>query len=195
MYKLDYTEGGSTKPFEKNIEQAMDVQLKHCEKELLKIRTGRASTALIEDIKVPAYGKLMSLKDVAALSAPDVTLLVIQPWDKTIMGDIEKAISISDLGVTPVNDGNLIRIQLPKMSASRREELVKVLKTKLEESRIGIRNIRKEYHNLIRDAEKTKKVSEDSSRRLQDLLQKITDKFIEQIDKLGQKKEQEISSL
>lgn len=195
MIKFEFTENASTKPFEKSIETEMDSHVKHFEKELVKIRTGRAHTSMIEDIKVNCYGNVMSLKDVAAISAPDVQLLVIQPWDKTIIADVEKAIAASDLGVTPFNDGNLIRVQLPRMSSSRRDDLAKILGKKSEECKIAVRNVRKEFHNLIREAEKAKKVSEDSSRRLQDILQKITDKFIELTDKLAGKKEEEIKAL
>ena len=195
MIKFEFTENASTKPFEKYVETEMDSHIKHLEKELVKIRTGRAHTSMIEDLKINCYGNIMPLKDVAAVSAPDVQLLVIQPWDKTIINDIEKAISASDLGVSPFNDGNLIRIQLPKMSSTRRDDLTKILGKKIEECKVSIRNVRKEFHNLIREAEKTKKLSEDSSRRLQDILQKITDKVIEIADKLAQKKEAEILQL
>lgn len=193
--KLEFVDGGNTKPFEKAIEVEMDSHIKHLEKELLKLRTGRAHTSLIEDIKVNCYGSMMSLKDTAALSAPDVQLLVIQPWDKTIMPEIEKAITTSDLGLTPLNDGTVIRLQIPKMSSSRRDDLTKVLGKKVEECKISIRNVRKDVHNAIRDAEKGKKVSEDWSKRLQDLLQKITDKMVDLAETLGKKKEDEIKSL
>lgn len=192
MVGLELTENSNPKQFEKFIETEMDKHIKHLEKELLKIRTGRAHPTMIESIKVMAYGSLMPLKDVAALSAPDTNLLMVQPWDKTIMADIEKAIAQSDVGVTPLNDGNVIRIQLPKMSSARRDELTKVLHQKLEACKVAIRNVRKDIHNTIRDTEKSKKISEDFSRRLQDVLQKITDKFVEMSDKVCVKKEEEI---
>lgn len=190
-----FTEGANTKEFEKVIEGEMDKQIKHFEKELLKIRTGRAHPSMLEDIKVIAYGSLMPLREVAALSAPDVNLLMIQPWDKALMADIEKAITNSDLGATPLNDGNVIRIQLPKMSSNRRDELVKALHQKLEVCKVAIRNIRKDIQNAIRDTEKAKKVSVDYSRRLQESLQKSTDKFIDTSDKICLKKEEEIRLL
>lgn len=193
--KIALIEGGPTKQFEKDVETEMDQHLKHFEKELGKIRTGRAHTSMIEDIKVPAYGTTMPLKEVGAISAPDVTLLVVQPWDKAIIPDIEKAIMNSDLGISPTNDGNIIRIALPRVSTSRRDELIKVLNQKLESCKIAIRNIRKEVQNIIRETEKSKKISEDYSKRLQDLLQKITDKFIDLSDKLSSKKENEIKLL
>src|SRR5580704_14808547 len=113
--KIDLIEGGPLKNFEKSIEIEMDNHIKHLEKELLKIRTGRAHPSLIENLKVQAYDTVMNLKEVAAISAPDPLLLVIQPWDKAVMPEIEKSITSSDLGLTPLNDGNVIRLQLTKM--------------------------------------------------------------------------------
>lgn len=195
MTKLPITEGANPKPFEKAIELEMDKHTQHLEKELLKLRTGRAHVAMIEDIKVICYGETMPLKNIAALSAPEATLLVIQPWDKANIPEIEKAISTSDLGINPLNDGNIIRLQLPRMSSSRRDELVKILQQKLEAARIAVRNVRKDAQTAIREIEKDKKISEDYSRRLQDLLQKITDKYIQNIEKVGNKKEEEIRNL
>ncbi len=192
---IEIVEGANTKPFEKEIELEMDNHIKHFEKELIKIRTGRAHPSMIEDIKVPAYGALMPLREVAAVSAPDVGLLVVQPWDKANMPDIEKALATSDLGVTPANDGNVIRIQLPRMSSNRRDELIKILHQKLEQCKIAVRNLRKDIQNLIRDTEKAKKISIDYSRRLQESLQKITDKFISTADTLASKKETEIKTI
>jgi ribosome recycling factor len=190
-----FVEGAPTKPFDAAVEAEMQNPVKFFEKELLKIRTGRAHTSMIEEVKVSAYGNIVPLKQVAAISAPDVGLLVIQPWDKSIMGEIEKAISTSDLGITPLNDGNVIRLQLPRMSSDRRDELAKTLSKKLEECKVALRNIRKEFHNNIREAEKGKKISEDYSKRIQDSLQKVTDKMIELADKMSHKKEEEIRAI
>jgi ribosome recycling factor len=183
---------GNTKIFEDAVKVEMDKPIKHYEKELVSIRTGRASTVLVEDIKVECYGQLMKLRELATLSAPDARLITIQPWDKSIINDIEKAITISDLGVSPINDGNLIRIQLPQMSEARRSELHKVLNKKTEECKVGIRNIRKDFHNKLREAEKDHGISEDFAERLNDLLQKITDIFTKKADDLHTKKETEI---
>lgn len=188
-------EGASTKPFETATETVMLEHIKHFEKEVTKLRTGRAHPSMVEDLKIAAYGSTMALKELGAISAPETQLLVIQPWDKSTIVDIEKGISQSDLGVTPLNDGNVIRIILPRITASRREELVKVLNKRLEEAKIAIRTVRKDSNTIIRDAEKGKKISEDYSKRLQDLLQKITDKSIEAVEKISQKKEAEILSL
>lgn len=193
--KIEFSESMNPKNMEKIIESEMDKFLKFFEKESQKIRTGRAQPSLVEDIKVQAYGSLMPLKDMAAISAPEPQLLVIQPWDKSVINEIEKALTTSDLGIAPVNDGNVIRLPMPKMSSSRREELTKVLHKKLEECKVALRNVRKDVHNLIRDAEKTKKVSEDLGKRLQDTLQKVTDRMSEAADKISNKKEEEIKSL
>jgi ribosome recycling factor len=195
MINITISEGANTKQFEKELEIEMDKNIKHFEKELLKIRTGRAHPSMIEDLRVSCYGSLLPLRDIASVSAPDAALLLIQPWDKNLMTDIEKALSTSDLGVTPLNDGNVIRIQLPKMSSSRREELAKVLHQKLEACKVAIRAIRKDIQNIIREREKAKKISEDYTRRLQDSLQKIIDKFIDLSDKVALKKEEEIKLL
>lgn len=181
------------KPFEQAMNVEMDKAIKHFEGELIKIRTGRAHTSMIEDIPVACYGTPpVPLKGLAALAVPEVRLLTIQPWDPSIIDDIERAIQASDLGVAPVNDGRIIRLRLPEVSSDRREELIKILHKKAEECRISIRNIRKEFHNLIRDAKKEKTISENFFSRLSDILQKITDTFIERIDKMTEKKEQEI---
>ncbi|MBU1008176.1 ribosome recycling factor [Candidatus Dependentiae bacterium] len=165
----------------------------HFEKELSTIRTGRASSALVENIPVECYGQTMPIKNLATISIPDARLITIQPWDKSIIHDIEKGLLTSNFGVTPINDGEVIRLQLPQMSAARREEMVKELGKKAEDGRIGIRNIRKEYHNQIRDTEKKHGISEDFARRLNDTLQKVTDEFIGKIDSMQKKKSGELT--
>jgi len=186
---------GDLKSFEKLLKEHMDKPLKHFEKELLGIRTGRATVALLENIKVDAYGQLMGLKELATLAAPDARLLTIQPWDKSVIGEIEKAIQVSDLGASPVNDGTIIRIQLPQMSSSRRDELLKLLGKKTEECRVSIRNVRKDFHNEVRDAEKKRIVSEDFAQKLSEHMQKITDEFIKKADQLHDKKAAEIGHI
>ena len=121
--------------------------IKHFEKDLSVIRTGRASASLVEHIQVDCYGQSMPVKNVATIAVPDARLITIQPWDKSIINDIEKALLNSNLGITPVNDGEIIRLQIPQMSSARREELVKDLGKKAEEARLGLRNGRKEFHN------------------------------------------------
>ncbi len=186
---------GDPREFEATVNSEMESPIKHFEKELSSIRTGRATTSLIIDLKVEAYGQQMSLKELATVAAPDARLLTIQPWDKSIIGDIEKAILTSDLGINPINDGQIIRLQFPMISSERREELVKQLGKKTEECRVGIRNVRKEFHNQIRTAEKEKHISEDFASRLTDNLQKLTDKFIKKAEEFHDKKAHDLRSL
>ncbi len=187
MKPIIFSEGNSSE-FESVLKEMMANAIKHFEKDLSSIRTGRASTALIENLKVKCYGQLMTLKELATLSAPEARLLTVQPWDKSIIEDIEKAILASSLGITPINDGNIIRLQFPMVSGERRDELVKLLGKKTEECRVSIRNIRKEAHNKLREAEKEHLISEDFAKRLNNTLQKITDNFIEKTDSIHDKK-------
>lgn len=183
-----------TKEFEKATAEEMEKAVKHFERELAAIRTNRAHPSMIEGTKVVCYGGTteLSLKELATISAPDARLIVIQPWDKSTIGDIERAILQSNLGVTPFNDGDLVRIQLPEMSQSRRQEMAKVLNEKLEDARIAVRNSRRDFHNLIRDAQKQKTISEDFVHRLEDSLKKVTDQFIKKVEDMAHKKEESI---
>ncbi len=184
------------KSFQTPMEQHMDKPIKHFETELLKIRTGRAHTSLVEDLPVVAYLQPAApLKNYAALAAPEARLITIQPWDKGIIPDIEKAILASELGLTPRNDGSIIRLQLPEVSGERREQLVKTLHKKAEEARVTVRNIRKDFNNLIRDSKKDKVISENFFNRLEDVLQQVTDKFIAKIDDMAKKKEKDITTI
>jgi ribosome recycling factor len=189
-FKLTET---NQKEFEKVMSLEMEKPIKHFERELITIRTGRAHPSLVEDLKIVCYGNTtMRLKDIASVSTPDARLIIIQAWDPAVINDIEKAIASSELGVKPVNDGALVRIVLPEISSARRDELAKILNKKLEEGRISIRNVRKDFHNLVRDAQKAKTISEDHARRLNDVLQKITDDFIKKAETMSEKKEKEI---
>jgi len=182
---------GQTKPFEEAIDQEMTKSIKHFEHELVGIRTGRAHPSMVEDVKVSCYGGTteLPLKNLATVSAPDPRMIIIQPWDQGVLLDIERALKDSDLGVTPQQDGAVLRITLPEMSASRRDELVKVLHKKLEEARVSIRHVRKDFHNLVRDTQKDGGISEDFAKRLSDLLQKHTDKSVKFVEDLCAKKE------
>jgi len=195
MVTLPITEGAPLKSFEATLEAEMGKALSHFERELSKIRTGRAHTSMVEDIRVEAYGTTMPLKEVASLSAPEPQLLVVQPWDTAIIGEIERALSLSDLGVKPQKDGHLLRVIIPKLSGSRREELSKTVFKRLEECKVSVRNVRRDAHTSIRDMEKAKKISEDYGKRLQASLQKLTDVMIEKADQIAQRKEAEIKSL
>ena len=193
MQPIIFSEGDPS-GFDSSCREAMQPPIVHFEKDLSSIRTGKASTKLLDGIKVECYGQLMGLRELATLAAPDARLLTVQPWDKSNIDAVEKAIAASELGINPINDGTVIRLQFPMMSTERREELVKVLGKKTEEAKIGVRNVRKEYHNQLRDAEKKKLISEDFAKRLSDLLQKITDQFIKKVDELSEKKANELRS-
>lgn len=192
MNDIHISEGGSHKQFEKDVESHMSKQIEHFTKEISKLRTGRANPSMVEELRINAYGSLMSLKEIAAISAPEAQLLVIQPWDKSLIVEVEKAIMNSDLNLNPRNDGNVIRIQIPPMSKERRQDLIKVLHQKLEGCKVAIRNTRKDILNFIRDKEKSKDISEDTSKRIQDVLQKITNNSITQAEQISQKKELEV---
>jgi len=181
---------------QKPMEEEMGKTLKHFEGELVKIRTNRAHTSLVEGVEVAAYGQApMPLKSLAVLAAPDARIISIQPWDASIIADIEKAIAASDIGVTPRNDGKVVYLQLPEMSSDRRDELVKVLGKKEEEAKVTLRNIRKDFNNLIRDAKKDKSISENFFNRLEDVIQKVTDSFVKKVDEMAGKKRKEITTI
>lgn len=184
------------KSFQSPMEAEMQKAVKHFEGELVKIRTNRAHTSLVEGIEVAAYGQApMPLKNLAVLSAPDARLISIQPWDTSIIADIERAIATSDLGINPRNDGKVIYLQLPEMSADRRDELVKVLGKKQEEAKTTVRNIRKDFNNLLRDAKKNKDISENFFNRLEDVLQKVTDMFVDKVDAMATAKKKDITTI
>jgi ribosome recycling factor len=161
-------------------------------RELGTLRTGRASPALIERLTVEYYGAPQPLQNIAAIHAPDARSLTIQPWDKKALGDIEKAVQKSDLGLNPSNDGVLLRIVIPPLTEERRRDLVKVVHRKMDEARVAVRNIRRDAHDHLRDQEKKKEISADDLKRGTDRLQKLTDKYIADVDKIGAGKEQEI---
>ena len=160
--------------------------------DLAAIRTGRASPGLVERLQVEYYGTPTSLMQLATISVPEPRALTIKPFDPTTLKVIEKAIQASDLGLNPNNDGKVIHLNLPPLTEDRRRDLVKHVHHRLEESRIAIRNIRRDSHNDMRDFEREKLISEDELKRGEEELQKLTDRFIEEVEKLGKKKEAEI---
>lgn len=162
------------------------------QRELATLRAGRATPSLLDRIEVNYYDTPTPLIQLAGITAPEPRLLVIQPWDKSSMGNIEKAILKSDLGLTPINDGHVIRLQIPQLTEERRRELVKHVRRKAEESRVGIRNVRREANDTLKQMEKSGDISEDSWRRAQDEIQELTDEKIARIDELLQVKEKEI---
>ena len=161
-------------------------------REFAGVRTGRASTGLLEGIRVDYYGTPTPVPQVASLSVPDPKTLLIQPWDASLLPAIEKAIMKSDLGLTPANDGKVIRLVMPPLNEERRKQLAKAVGKLAEDARVAIRNIRHDANKKLKTMEKEKKISEDDGHRGQDQTQKITDKFIQRVDELLKKKEQEI---
>jgi ribosome recycling factor len=170
----------------------MEKTLSSLKTDLNKIRTGRASLALFDDIRVDYYGTPTPLNQMATLSIPEPRLITVQPWDASIMGEIEKAILKSELGVTPANDGKIIRITIPRLTEERRKELVKVVKKMAEGARVAVRNIRREANDQLKGWEKNKKISQDQLHQWMDKVQKSTDQFIEKVDTILAAKEKEI---
>jgi ribosome recycling factor len=176
----------------KTMEEKMKTTAKAFHAELATIRTGHATPALVEHVKVDYAGVPTPLIQLAGISAPEARLLVIQPWDKSCIHDIEKAILKSELGINPSNDGNIIRLAIPPLSEERRKELIKVVNRKVEERRVSVRNLRHEALNGLKKMENDKAISQDEHKRAQNQVQKITDAFIAEVEKLGKDKEQEL---
>lgn len=173
-------------------DERMEKVIAAFQRELATLRAGRATPSLLDRIEVNYYDALTPLIQLAGITAPEPRLLVIQPWDKSSIGNIEKAILKSDLGLTPINDGNVIRLSIPQLTEERRHELVKHLRKKAEESRVGIRNARREANDSLKQLEKSGDISEDGWRRAQDEIQELTDEKIARIDELLQSKEKEV---
>ena len=178
-----------------DVEERMKKSMTNLQKEFASIRTGRANPSMFEGIKVSVYGSEMPMNQVATISCPEARLVVIQPWDKSNLGEIEKAILKSDLSLNPSNDGNLIRIQIPDLTEERRKEYVKLARGKAEECRVAVRNIRRDGNDMIKSLEKEKEISEDESKAQQDEIQKLTDKYIADVQKMTDNKEKEIMSI
>jgi ribosome recycling factor len=177
------------------VKKEMESTLEGLRKELTKVRTGRANTALIEGILVDYYGTKSPLNQLAALSAPESRLLVVQPYDKGVMGAIEKAIYQSDLGLTPVNDGKVIRVPLPELTEERRKELVRHVKKIGEEYRVSARNHRRDANERVKKLQKDKQITEDDVRATQDRVQKLTDEYVDKIEKVLKAKEDELMAV
>jgi ribosome recycling factor len=176
-------------------EERMKGAITALEQNLATIRTGRASPALVERLMVEYYGTPTPLQQLATISAPEPRLLTIKPFDPSSLKDIERGILASDLGLTPSNDGKLIRLNIPPLTEERRKELIKVVHHRLEEARVAVRNIRRAAHDDLREFEKEKVISEDDLRRGETDLQKLTDKYIEKVDEHGKRKEAEIKEI
>ena len=177
------------------IKNKMDQTMDHVRHEFSTIRTGRASTALLDGISVDYYGTVTPLNQIANISVPDAKLLLVTPYDKGGLANIEKALLKSELGLTPNNDGKVIRIPIPELTEERRKDLVKVIRRLAEDSRVSLRNTRREANDKVKKAEKDGEVPEDESHRIRDEIQKVTDSYVKNIDELLKAKEEEVMEI
>jgi ribosome recycling factor len=175
-----------------DIRQRMAKTVEVLHEDLLGIRTGRASPALVEKLPVEYYGTMTPLIQMASIAVPEPRLLVVKPWDPSALSAIERAIQKSDLGLTPMNDGKLIRLNIPRLTEERRRDLVKMVAKRVEEARVSIRNLRRDALKDLQDYEKEKMISEDDFYRGKDEVQELTDQFIGKIDEIGKRKEEEV---
>ncbi len=176
-------------------EERMEKAVGSLEREFGKLRTGRASTTLVDGIKVDYYGTPTPLGQLASVAVPDSRTITIQPWDRGAFSSVEKAILKSDLGLTPVNDGKIIRISIPPLTEERRKDLVKVARKYCEEAKVAVRNVRRDGNDQLKKLEKEKNISEDELKKATDEVQKLTDKYVAKIDERGQAKEKEIMEI
>jgi ribosome recycling factor len=179
----------------KDMETRMQAALELLVREFTGVRTGRANVALLDPIRVEAYGAVQPINQLATASAPDPKTIVIQVWDAKLMPAVEKAILKSDLGLTPANDGKVIRLSIPALTEERRKQLAKTVGKLAEDARVSVRNVRREANDKLKGMAKDKKVSQDEERRGHDQIQKTTDRFIAKVDELAKKKETEILSI
>jgi ribosome recycling factor len=163
--------------------------------DIATLRTGRATSAMVENISVEAYGVKQPLKATASITVSDAKTLTLEPWDKSLLGAVEKGVRDSGLGINPVNDGKLIRLALPELTSERRQELIKILHQKLEQARVSLRKVREDVRELIGEEEKNKSIGEDEKFRLQEELEKMVKEFNEEVKKIGEGKEQEITTV
>ncbi len=173
-------------------EERMKKSLKAFDREMAKVRTGRASTALLEGVKVDYYGALTPLNQMASISVPESRLIVVKPWDVSVINDAEKAIQKANLGVNPSNDGKLIRISIPPLTEERRKEIVKNVSQTCEEYKVAVRNIRRDANENLKEFEKSGDITEDDSFKGQKRVQELTDEYIQKLDDLFAEKEKEI---
>ena len=178
-----------------DVEDHMKKAIEATQRSFNTIRTGRANAALLDKITVEYYGTETPLKQLANINTPDATTIQIQPYDRSAINQIEKAISLSDLGLTPNNDGSVIRLNIPPLTSDRRKELVKLAAKYAEEGKVAIRNIRRDAIDTVKKQEKEKEVSEDESRDLQDEIQKLTDKYVTKVDQVLADKEKDIMTV
>ena len=175
--------------------ERMEKSISAFSRELASIRAGRANASLLDRITVDYYGAPTPINQIAGISIPEARLLVLSPYDKSALGDIEKAIMKSDIGITPTNDGSVIRLMIPALTEERRKELVKQVKAEAENAKIAVRNVRRDANDDAKKLEKNGEITEDALRGLNDDIQKITDEFIAKIDKIAKEKEEEVLSV
>jgi ribosome recycling factor len=173
-------------------EDRMKKTVEAVQRELAAVRTGHAHVGLVDHVRVEYYGSLMPVNQMATVAAPESRLLTIQPWDRNALSAIEKALLKSDLGLTPSNDGQIIRLAIPPLTEARRKDLIKVVHKRIEDGRVAVRNVRRDAIEQLRRLEHDKEISEDDQRKAQDQLQKLTDRYIAQIDEKGKEKEAEL---
>jgi len=177
------------------VKKQMDEAIEAVRREFATVRTGKATPAILDTVRVEAYGAVMPLNQVATISTPEAALIVVQPFDRSLMGDIEKAILQADLGLNPANDGQVIRLPIPPLNEERRREYVKLLGKMAEEARISIRHARRDGNESVKSLVKDGELSDDDGRRVTDEIQKLTDRYIRQIDELLQGKEKEVMTV
>ena len=178
-----------------SLEEKMKKTISVYQEDLSEIRAGRANPAILNKINISYYGVPTPINQVAGISVPEARMIVIQPWDVSVLKEIEKAILASDIGINPNNDGKLIRLNFPELTEERRKELVKEIKKIAEESKVAIRSIRREGMDMVKNLNKTSQITEDELERDEDAIQKLTDKYIDQIDKILADKEKEVMSV
>ena len=179
----------------KNAEAGMRKAIEHAEIEMNKIRTGRASTSIVDSVQVDYYGTMTPLSQVASVATPDATVVTVQPWEKNLLEAIERAINAANLGLTPNNDGNMIRLPIPPLTEERRREIAKQAKNVAEESKVGVRNARRDAINELKKAEKEEHLSEDLRRDGENDVQALTDRYVKMIEDLFDAKEKEIMTV
>ena len=179
----------------KTAEQKMQKSLESLKTDLTKIRTGRAHTGLLDHVMVEYYGSMVAVNQVASVNLGDARTLNVQPYEKNMVGKVEKAIRDSDLGLNPATNGDMIRVPMPMLTEERRKEMTKIVRTEGENAKVAIRNVRRDANDALKKLTKDKEISEDDERRMQDEVQRLTDKFVTEVDKLLQAKEAELMAV
>ncbi|MBP7562620.1 MAG: ribosome recycling factor [Candidatus Cloacimonetes bacterium] len=179
----------------KQAEEKMNKTFESLAHQFTKTRTGRASASILDDIKVNYYGTPTPVKQLGNINIPEPRMIILQPWDKTTLSEIEKAILAANLGITPENDGNVIRLPFPSLTEDKRKEIVKGVKKQAEDAKVASRNVRRDFNELVKKQKKNSEITEDQEKKILDDIQKLTDKWIEKIDDLAKNKEKEIMDI